>query len=307
MPAIRLGQALFGGVLLLPLGCAGTTPHPATPAAPTLAAAPTPAAATTPAAGPTPNDNLTAVVWMQRAQEHDLIFREIYAQAGEKLLAALADPQWDALPRDERDTPFAGLPPAVIMDVDETVLDNSPYEVRLIRSGEEFGEFTWSQWCREAVARPLPGAVEFGQLAAAHGIHVFYISNRAKDLDTVTLANLGQVGMPVAEGSFLGLGALLPGCEQVGSDKDCRRRLVGRSYRVLEQLGDQLDDFVEVLANDAEHRGESVAPYADWVGVRWFVFPNTVYGSWMPALFHNDWTQPPAVRRRAQIDALRDH
>ena len=70
--------------------------------------------------------------------------------------------------------PAAGLPPAVIIDVDETVLDNSPYQARLIRSGDSYGGVQLrAEWCKESAARPLPGAVEFARLAERHGVAVF--------------------------------------------------------------------------------------------------------------------------------------
>jgi 5'-nucleotidase (lipoprotein e(P4) family) len=282
------------------LGCAGTG-APVRTVPPVQASRPQPAVA--------PDDDLNATLWTQRAVEHDMIFREVYRDAHERLLAALADPAWDALPRDERaGASVDGLPPAVILDIDETALDNSPYQARLIRSGEEYSEFTWSQWCKEEVARPLPGADEFARFAADHGVRVYYLSNRAKDLDVATLDNLRQAGFPVADGGvFLGLGALLPGCEQIGTEKGCRRRIVGRDHRVLMQFGDQLGDFIDVLSNTPDGRSKAIAPYADWFGERWWMLPNPTYGSWEPAQFDNNWQQTREERRRRKIDALRDH
>jgi 5'-nucleotidase (lipoprotein e(P4) family) len=275
------------------------------------APAPTPAPqATVPASaptGPVPNDNLNAVAWTQTAIEHDLIYREVYRVAGEKLRAALKDPTWDALPKSERKTPLSPkLKPAVIVDIDETVLDNSPYQARLVADGKEFNEFTWSEWCREKRAKPLPGALEFAQSAAKRGVAVFYLSNRAQDLNSATLENLRSAGFPVeSDAMFLGLGTVVDGCEQNGSEKGCRRELVGRTHRVLMQFGDQVGDFVEVDANAPKGRNAAMQPYAAWIGERWFVLPNPTYGSWEPALFNNDWSQPAASRRRAKIDALR--
>jgi acid phosphatase len=285
-------------------GCAGAPP-PALPAAlpvPVVEPA-TPAEASAPAVAP--DDNLNATLWTQRAIEHDLVFLAVYRNAREKLPEALADPAWDALPTDERDRPAEGLPPAVILDVDEAALDNSPFQARLILSGEEYDEFSWAEWCKEKAARPLPGAVEFARLAAELGVEVFYVSNRARDLDTVTIENLRAVGFPVSgEGSFLGLGTILPGCEQFGSEKGCRRRLVGRDHRVLMQIGDQIGDFVDVIANTNDGRAEAMAPYLDWIGERWWPLPNPNYGSWEPAQFNNYWAQPREARRKAKIEAL---
>ncbi|MEP6897695.1 MAG: HAD family acid phosphatase [Rhodanobacter sp.] len=297
--SIRFAPMLVAVVLL-----ASCSPAPST-----RPAAPAPAAVTaTTAALPRAqaDDNLNATAWSQTAIEHDLIYLQTYRDARARLLAALKDRQWDALPKDDRITPIKNLKPAVILDIDETVLDNSPYQARVIRSGGEFNEADWAAWCREQRARALPGVVDFTQFAASHGIAVIYVSNRAKDLDQVTLANLRQVGVPVSgPEAFLGLGTFVEGCEQIGTEKGCRRQLIGQHYRVLMQFGDQIGDFVTVLANNAAGREKAMHAYMPWIGTRWFVFPNATYGSWEPALFNNDWSAPRELRRKQKIDALR--
>jgi 5'-nucleotidase (lipoprotein e(P4) family) len=284
-------------------GCAAAprAPSAAAPAAPAVVATP-------PATGPAADDNLNAVAWSQNASEHDFIYLQTYRDAQEKLLKAKQDPTWDALPKDDRaaHASLKGLKPAVVLDIDETALDNSPYQARLIRAGGEFNEADWAAWCKEAIARPLPGAVAFTKFAADHGIAVIYISNRAKDLDESTLANLRSAGFPVAgKESFLGLGTFVEGCEQVGSEKGCRRQLVAKNYRVLMQFGDQIGDFANILGNNAEGRAKAMAPYTDWIGERWFVLPNPTYGSWEPALFDNDFGLPRGERRQKKIESLR--
>lgn len=292
---MRLHLPLALATFTLLAGCAATPPRPAT--APAAAAAATSATA---------NDNLNAVVWAQTAIEHDLIYIQTFRNAQSRLLTALRDPQWDALAKEDRTMPAAGLPPAVVLDIDETVLDNSPYQARLVKSGGQYDEASWAAWCKEERARAMPGALAFTRYAAEHGIAVIYLSNRAQDLDTATLANLRQLGFPVSgPEAFLGLGTVLPGCEQVGTEKGCRRQLVSRKYRVLMQFGDQLGDFVDVVANTEAGRKQAITGYMDWVGTRWFVLPNPTYGSWEPALFNNDWSAPPAQRRQQKLDALR--
>jgi 5'-nucleotidase (lipoprotein e(P4) family) len=252
------------------------------------------------------NDNLNAVAWSQTAIEHDMIYLQTYRDAQSRLLTALHDQHWDALGKADRIAALKGLKPAVVLDVDETVLDNSPFAARMVKSGAEYNEVDWAAWCKEARARALPGAVEFTQFAAKHGVAVIYISNRAKDLDEVTLANLRQAGFPVSgPQAFLGLGTVVDGCEQAGSEKGCRRQLIARHYRVLMQFGDQIGDFVDVNANTADGRRRAVGDYLPWVGTRWFVLPNATYGSWEPALFNNDWSATPDQRRQQKLDALR--
>ena len=291
--------------LFLVAGCAATSPEKAPPvadAAPSSSmSAPAPTLPATPA-----DDNLNAVVWTQKSIEHDLIFTQTYRDAQSRLLAALEDKRWDALPPNDRVRPAQGLKPAVVMDVDETVLDNSPYQARVIKSGGEFNEADWAAWCKEARARALPGVVDFAKFATAHGITVLYVTNRAKDLDAATLDNLRKVGMPVADPSvFYGLGTFVEGCEQIGSEKGCRRQLISRTYRVLMQFGDQLGDFVTVLANTTAGQEKAMSSHLAWIGTRWFVLPNPTYGAWEPALFNNDWTAPREQRRAAKEKALR--
>lgn len=251
------------------------------------------------------DDNLNAVLWMQASAEYPAATTTVYRAAADKLGVALKEKHWDALVTDERGNPATGLPPAVVMDVDETVLDNSPYQARLVRDGKEYDEVTWDAWVAEKKAKAVPGVVEFAKAASAKGVTILYLSNRAVHLKDATIANLKAVGMPVKDDSvFLGLGTVVEGCEQNGSEKNCRRRLAGEQYRVLMQFGDQLGDFVQITANTREGRAQLLEEYGDWFGERWFMLPNPTYGSWEPAVFNNDWSQPREARRQAKRDAL---
>src|SRR5690606_26216338 len=111
LPASLLFAALLLG------GCA-TTPHQS------------PAAAA-PASPPLAHDNLHATIWMQTAAEYNAAVLGAFNLASAQLERALADPDWDALPPVERaGQPVAGLKPAVIVDADETMIDNSPFQAR---------------------------------------------------------------------------------------------------------------------------------------------------------------------------------
>jgi 5'-nucleotidase (lipoprotein e(P4) family) len=292
-------KSLIGLAFLLVLGACRSMPM----ATPVGEAAPATAAASQ---GPAANDNLNAVAWQQTSEEYRLVATGVWRAAGRQLDHALKDSHWDALTREDRDTPIDRLAPAVIVDVDETVLDNSPYQARLIRDHKGFDEFSWANWVHEEAATAVPGALAFAQEATARGITVYYVSNRAADLELATINNLKKLGFPIAHHEqFLGLGSILDGCEENGSEKTCRRRSIGRHHRVLLQVGDQIGDMVTVLANNLEGRTQAVAPYLQWVGERWFVLPNPTYGSWEPALFNNDWSQPAELRRQQKIKALR--
>lgn len=296
---VSLLAAGLAASLLTLSACKRTEPAaaPAEPAAP--------AAAATQAKPTGAHDNLNAVAWVQTSVEYRAITTQTFRAAADHLDVALKEKNWDALVPDERGNAATGLKPAVVMDVDETVLDNSPYQARLIRDGKEYDEISWDQWVAEKKAKPLPGVVDFARAAAEKGVTVLYISNRAVHLKEATLANLREAGLPVADDSvFLGLGTVLEGCEQNGSEKNCRRRLAGQKYRVLMQFGDQIGDFVQVEANTREGRQALFDEYDDWFGERWWMLPNPTYGSWEPALFNNAWDQPAAARSQAKRDAL---
>lgn len=251
------------------------------------------------------DDNLNAVLWMQTSAEYTALSIQTFRAAADHLDRALAERHWDALVPGERANAATGLSPAVIMDIDETVLDNSPYQARLVHSGEQYDEVSWAGWVAEKNAAALPGVVDFARAADAKGVTIIYISNRAQHLDEATIANLRSVGMPVKDASvFLGLGTHVKDCEQHGTEKNCRRQWIGREYRVLMQFGDQLGDFAQIVSNTADGRAALMDEYGDWFGERWWMLPNPTYGSWEPAAFNNDWSQPREARRAAKRAAL---
>ena len=290
------------GALALAACRTAPTPAPAPPAPP--GPSPASAAASVPAA----DDAFNATVWFQTALERELVYREVYRAAGERLTAALGDPSWDALPKPDRaGIDVRPLPPAIIVDVDETLLDNSPEQVRQLGAGHGFDPALFDAWVNEGRAKALAGARDFLQAAAKRGVTVFYISNRDAAQRAVTAANLRAQGFPIADDAqFLGLGTPVPGCNGAPSNKSCRRQLVGRTHRVLMLVGDQLGDFVQPAANTPDGRRAAVAPYLDWIGQRWWVLPNPMYGGWESALSGPDPTASPAAKRANRAAALDD-
>ena len=159
-PALTL---LAGAVLSL-AACSST--------APLSRVSPAPADAVVAPAN-APNDNLNAVLWVQRSQEYRASALQTWKLAGAQLDAALADGSWTALlPEEGGKHQSAKLKPAVVVDVDETVLDNSPYQARLVAQDAQYDEASWDAWVREQKARPVPGVVEFAKAAQARGEQV---------------------------------------------------------------------------------------------------------------------------------------
>lgn len=247
-------------------------------------------------------DVLNAHLWQQTAEEYRAITLQAYAAARQGLDAALADPAWTAAP--EQAGNFSHLPPAIILDVDETVLDNSPYATRSIRAQRRYEEVSWHLWCREARAMAIPGAREFTQYAASRGVTVFFVTNRKAEVHQATRDNLAQQGFPLTAGRETVLNrALRP--EWDSSDKASRRAFVANEFRVLMLLGDDLNDFIPAKKSLAE-RAKLVAPFTGWWGSRWIMLPNPVYGSWEEAVLGNERGLSEEVMLKRKLETMRD-
>ena len=193
---------------------------------------------------------------------------------------ALADRTWTAAL--EQGGAIGSKPPAVILDVDETVLDNSESEERNIREGAVYSEARWAEWCNERKATPIPGALEFTRAAAAKGVAVFYVTNRDRALEQATRDNLAKYGFPLDPGRDTVLTrAERP--EWTSSDKSSRRSLVAQDFRILLLVGDDFGDFVAGARGTLTARKAlDEANSAMW-GVKWIALPNPMYGSWKTA------------------------
>ncbi|MBD9462622.1 5'-nucleotidase, lipoprotein e(P4) family [Pseudomonas sp. Pdm06] len=252
---------------------------------------------------PPANDQLDAVLWTQTSIEHELIYRQVFASATRQLDAALADPTWDALPFAPRN--LTGLPPAVVVDIDETVLDNVPLNARDILNNQVYSYDRWNTWVDQAKAQALPGAVEFLQAADKKGITVYYITNREHSQVQATVNNLRLRGFPVERNEQV-LAASTPTghCEQAGYGKNCRRQWVASHARVLMLAGDSFGDFVQAEHNTLADQRKAAAPYLAWLGQRWFLLPNPTYGNWYSAPYGDQEKLPFERKRQLKQQAL---
>lgn len=252
------------------------------------------------AAPPAEHPLLQSVLWVQTAAEYVAAAEQAFAAARAALPRALADTTWTAALEQSGD--YAALPPAVIVDVDETVLDNSPFEAQLIRSGEEFDPARWSAWVDEAAAPPVPGALEFARAAERSGVTIFYVTNRDAPQEAGTRRNLEAAGFPLAEEEDV---VLLRG-EREGwsSDKSSRRAWVAERHRVLLVIGDDFNDFVFARL-PVEERDALVRRHADRWGERWIVLPNPMYGSWEGAVTGPGEDLTPEQELQRKLERLR--
>ncbi|WP_338805812.1 HAD family acid phosphatase [Pseudomonas chlororaphis] len=252
---------------------------------------------------PPANDQLDAVLWTQTSIEHELIYRQVFADATRQLDVALAHPDWDALPLPPRK--LAGLPPAVIVDIDETLLDNIPLNARDIRHNQTYSYDRWNLWVEQAKAQALPGAVAFLQAARQRGVKAYYLTNREHSQVQATVDNLRLRGFPVESSEqVLAAGTPVGHCEQAGYGKNCRRQWVASQARVLLLAGDSIGDFVQAEHNTLDAQRRAVEPYLGWLGQRWFLLPNPTYGNWYSAPYGDQEDLPMERKRQLKQQAL---
>jgi len=237
-----------------------------------------------------PNDNLNATLWMQTSVEYAGVTMGAYRLATVMLDKALADASWTAIP-DEQGGNYADKPPAVILDVDETVLDNSKFQAWMVVKDKTFHSKDWGDFVNSIDSFPIPGSLEFTKYADSKGVKVFYVSNRTGDLEDATRKNLEKFGYPMGGNVDT---VLLKGekPEWKSSAKSPRRIHVAQDYRVLLLLGDNFGDFVDDYKGSIEERKALMESRKAMWGTKWIVLPNPSYGSWESAAFAHDYKEP---------------
>lgn len=245
------------------------------------------------------DDTLAATLWMQTSLEHEVLCREIYGLAAIRLSQALRDPSWTAAIEQAGD--FHDLPPAVILDVDETVLDNSPFEARLIRDGRPFDYQAWLKWAEEARADAVPGAAEFIARARSLGVAVFFVTNRGAESERATVKNLRATVDATANADSVLCRGERP---DWGYDKASRRRRIAATHRILLLIGDSYGDFASLAQTSPAGRAAEAATQRESWGQRWIQLPNPMYGAWRDAVTGYERFLPPLVRHRLEAAAL---
>jgi len=225
--------------------------------------------ATNPPAAPQCNPGLAlvnAAAWLESSAEYRASALQTYASARKALDEALLDTK-------------ASKPPAVILDLDETAIQNAPFEARVIRQGKTYDAAEWSRWVSESASSAVPGAAEFLAYAKSRGVTPFYITNRKAEEEAATRATLEKLGFPLDADEDTVL-TRSERKEWSAGDKGPRRDYVAERYRVILLLGDDLNDFIAAQGKSVEDRLGLIRANADKWGKTWFILPNPVYGSW---------------------------
>ncbi|HEY6503638.1 MAG TPA: 5'-nucleotidase, lipoprotein e(P4) family, partial [Chitinophagaceae bacterium] len=217
--------------------------------------------------------------FQQRAAEYKALCIQAYNIAHLRLEEALKIP--------------SAKPKAIITDIDETFLDNSPYAVHRALQGKDYDSPSWQEWTDKGIADTLTGALAFFNYAAVNNVEVFYITNRKEAERKGTLQNLQHYRFPFADEKHLIL-------RKDVSSKEQRRQQVAAGYEIVLLLGDNLADFSVLFdTKTTEQRTANVQQLAAEFGKKFIVLPNANYGGWEDAVYGNNYNLKPAQKDSA--------
>lgn len=226
--------------------------------------------------------SIQAVMWQQNAAEYKALCHQAYSWAKIRLDELMKLPENNV----------KNL--AIITDIDETALDNSPFNAKLVEKNEHYTAEEWNNWVNQIEAKAVPGAIDFFNYAKSKGVEVFYVSNRLKSQTDETLKNLQNLGFPYTDTAHIAL-------ETTTGDKKARFDQVKAEHKVILYLGDNLSDFNSGFrAHSTQERNQLEKELKNHFGVDYIVLPNPMYGDWQSKGIYqgkHDWTQ-------AQLDSL---
>ncbi len=222
---------------------------------------------------------LQGILWQQTAGEYKALCYQAFNAA--KL----------QLEKEIENHSASEKPLAIITDIDETVLDNSPYQATQAKAGESYTSETWTAWGNQESAKAVPGALEFFNFVKSKGVQVFYISDRYDSQNEATLNNLKKAGFPNAEADHILL-------KQKGVDKEKRRQIVLEKHKVVMYLGDNLSDFSKIFDKQTlDARNSLTENEKDEFGKRFIVLPNPMYGAWQTdGIYEGNYNWTPAQK-----------
>lgn len=206
--------------------------------------------------------SIQSVLWQQLSAEYKALCYQAFNTAKYQL---------DNLVQENKNSK---KPLAIVTDIDETLIDNSPYNANMIKEDVSYSKEDWVYWGKLEQAEAVPGAIEFLKYASSKGIEIFYLSNRYKIQEPETISNLKKLGFPKPEEKFMLLRTSTSG-------KEDRRQTVLKNYNTIMLLGDNLSDFSELFdKKSTKERAELVEKFKNDFGKSFIVLPNPMYGDW---------------------------
>lgn len=226
-------------------------------------------------------DYTNAVLWEQTSGE----YRALCFQAFNFAKLSLKEALW-------ADT--SKKPNCVMVDIDETVLDNSAFQGHEIKKGLSYTPADWAEWTDLAQADTVPGALAFLKFVATRNIETFYVSNRNQKDYNATLKNLQKFGFPFADDAHLMVST-------GSSNKEPRRKAVAEKYNILLFCGDNLSDFSNMFYHEGKNTKEQVNQHQALFGTKFIMLPNPMYGDWESALYKGKkLTDADKAKQRAE-------
>ena len=229
--------------------------------------------------------SVMALAWTQTSAEYRALCYQAYNTALERVAYAVAHHQ-------KSDRPLA-----IVLDIDETVLNNSPDSVRFLGTEKCFNYDDWNEWCIAAEAEAMPGATDFLKAVDKMGVDIFYVSNRTERKGTVK--NMKAVGFPLADDKHLLL-------KEKSSHKQERFSQVAKDYDVIVYMGDNAGDWLpETYHKSFTERSNIADQHQKDFGTKFIVLPNAHYGDWEGALADNYWQLTPKEKSEARKKVLK--
>lgn len=231
-------------------------------------------------------ENTMGSLWYQNAAEVDALYQQGYNVATSKLKELLKQP--------------TSKPYSIVLDIDETVLSNIPFQVKMIKDGTAFNPKLWDEWVQKAEATPVAGAKEFLQFADKNKVQIYYISDRTDAQVDATIKNLEAQGLPVQGRDHLMFK------KEGDKSKEGRRQEVLKHTNLVMLFGDNLVDFAEFSTKSEADRDKMFEQLKAEFGDKFIIFPNPMYGSWESAVYQGE-KKDGKGQSEARLNALKGY
>jgi len=244
--------------------------------------------------------SMLSVLYAQSAAEYKASNIQTYVNAKSALDRALNDNSWTAALEQKEN--FKNKPPAIILDIDETVLNNIPFQARSIINGQSY-PIGWLEWMLEESSDAVAGVSDFLEYAQSKSIKIFYVTNRIAVAEDATRNNIKKLGLPLDTDRDV---LLMKNENGWTSDKVSRRELVAKDYRILLLIGDQLGDFLPLdeTTLELDSRKNLADTYDHMWGSKWFMITNPMYGRWEASIYNNEYPDTEDKLMQMRLEAL---
>ena len=245
--------------------------------------------------------SMLSVLYAQSAAEYKASNIQTYVNAKSALDRALNDNSWTAALEQKEN--FKNKPPAIILDIDETVLNNIPFQARSIINGQSY-PIGWLEWMLEESSDAVAGVSDFLEYAQSKGVKIFYVTNRIVEAEDATRNNIKKLGLPLDTDRDV---LLMKGENGWTSDKVSRRELIAKDYRILLLVGDQLGDFLPLdeTTLELDSRKNLADTYKHMWGSKWFMITNPMYGRWEASIYNNEYPDTEDELMKMRLEALK--